>query len=152
MKKFIVAATSVALSVIAAPSFASTDSVVSGCAGGGNCVSLVTAEIGSYTGSAAEKDRKIAALVAALANASTGSNKAGISQAISYAGGQSSSTQQRQQIASIADTVNNCSTTLGSCQIETASNGPTQAGGNGNGGGSNVTSSNGGNKLLASGN
>jgi hypothetical protein len=126
MKKFIVAAVSVGLSVIAAPSFASTQSVVSGCAGGGACVALVTAEIATFTGTKAQKDRKIAALVAALANLNaTGGVRSNISQAISYAATQSSSAQQRQQIASIANTYSS-----GAGQTETASNGPTQGSGN----------------------
>lgn len=138
MKKFIIAGLSITLSMFSIPTFASTQSVVKGCISGGDCLALVKAEIATFKGTPAEKDRKIAALVAALVNASTGTNQSGIAKGIAYAGSQSANSQQRQQIASIASAVNNCLGPLGSCLTETASDGQ-QAQGNS----SNVTSSNG---------
>ena len=140
MKRIVIAGLSVAIAMFSNAALASTSSVVKGCTtgGSGDCLALVKAEIASFKGTPAERDRKIAALVAALVNASTGASNAGIAQGIAYAGKQSSDSQQRQTIASIANTVRYCMDPRGGCVTETASGGP-----QGQGNSSNVSNSNG---------
>lgn len=105
MLKYSVAVSLAGLALTTLPAQASINSVVAGCSGGGNCVALVQAEIAGFRGTAAQKDRAIANLVAALAGVATGSNGKAIAGAIAFAGTQSSSNGQQQQISQIASTI-----------------------------------------------
>lgn len=110
MFRYLALTTVAALTLSTLPANASVNSVVAGCSGGGNCVALVRAEIAGYRGTAAQKDRAIANLVAALAGAANGANGRSIAGAIAFAGTQSSNVGQQQQISQIANTISSGAT------------------------------------------
>lgn len=106
--KTILAAGVIISAFAASPSFATVESVVAGCSAGGGCTGLVQNEIlaaRANGATAAQVNQLIANLVTALAQASTPATRSSISAAISAAGAQSTSAEQQQTIASIADTV-----------------------------------------------
>jgi hypothetical protein len=129
MKKIIAFAAAIALSGFAVPSFASVESVATGCGGGGSCVELVQAELSKVPAGAA-RNQVIANIVAALANIQNpGANRGAIAEAISFAGTQSTDAAQQQQVASIASTVSS-----GAPSTNTASTGGVGGGQAGSGG------------------